>query len=143
MLDLIPPDREVSIEREVFPKLVGNGLYGRRLEGYWIDIGTPERFLQANWDILEGRVETDRRPWTTRHLVEDGAEIARRAPTGRRARGDRRRGSRRSAPERRRSSESGPAAPSCRVGAARRLREAILGAGVEVAAGRRAPSRAP
>ena len=58
MLDLIPPDREVSIEREVFPKLVGKGLYGRRLEGYWIDIGTPERFRQANWDILEGRVET-------------------------------------------------------------------------------------
>jgi mannose-1-phosphate guanylyltransferase len=58
VLDEIPPDREVSIEREVFPKLVANGLYGIRLEGYWIDIGTPDRFLEANWDILEGRVET-------------------------------------------------------------------------------------
>jgi mannose-1-phosphate guanylyltransferase len=58
ILDLIPADREVSIEREVFPKLVGEGLYGRRLEGYWIDIGTPDRFLQANWDILEGKVAT-------------------------------------------------------------------------------------
>ena len=57
VLDEIPPDQDVSIEREVFPKLVGNGLYGRRLEGYWIDIGTPERYLQANWDILEGRVQ--------------------------------------------------------------------------------------
>jgi mannose-1-phosphate guanylyltransferase len=58
VLDEIPPERAVSIEREVFPRLVGNGLYGIRLEGYWIDIGTPERYLEANWDILEGRVTT-------------------------------------------------------------------------------------
>jgi mannose-1-phosphate guanylyltransferase len=59
VLDLIPPDREVSIEREVFPRLVGEGLYAERLEGYWMDIGTPERYLQASWDILERRVETE------------------------------------------------------------------------------------
>ncbi len=58
VFDYIPPDRAVSIEREVFPLLIGEGLYGIRLEGYWIDIGTPERFLEANWDILEGRVRT-------------------------------------------------------------------------------------
>jgi mannose-1-phosphate guanylyltransferase len=58
VLDRIPPDRAVSIEREVFPRLIGEGLYGIRLEGYWIDIGTPDRFLEANWDILQGRVET-------------------------------------------------------------------------------------
>lgn len=58
VLDEIPPDRAVSIEREVFPRLIGIGLYGIRLEGYWIDIGTPDRFLEANWDILERRVET-------------------------------------------------------------------------------------
>lgn len=59
VLEMIPPDREFSIEREVFPRLVGNGLYSRRLEGYWMDIGTPERYLQASWDILEGRVESE------------------------------------------------------------------------------------
>ena len=59
VLDLIPAGRAVSIEREVFPRLVGQGLYGRRLEGYWMDIGTPERYLQASWDILEGAVETE------------------------------------------------------------------------------------
>jgi mannose-1-phosphate guanylyltransferase len=59
VLELIPEDREVSIEREVFPKLVGEGLYGRRLFGYWMDIGTPQRYLQASWDILERRVETE------------------------------------------------------------------------------------
>ena len=59
VIDLIPPGRAVSIEREVFPRLVGRGLYGQRLEGYWMDIGTPERYLDATWDILEGRVRTD------------------------------------------------------------------------------------
>ena len=61
-----PTGREVSIEREVFPQLVGNGLYGRRLEGYWMDIGTPERYLQASWDILERRVETESGSASTR-----------------------------------------------------------------------------
>jgi mannose-1-phosphate guanylyltransferase len=59
VVDLIPPGRAVSIEREVFPRLVGQGLYGLRLGGYWMDIGTPERYLQASWDILTGAVETD------------------------------------------------------------------------------------
>ncbi len=58
VIDLIPPGRSVSIELEVFPRLVGGGLYGHRLNGYWMDIGTPERYLEASWDILEGRVET-------------------------------------------------------------------------------------
>jgi mannose-1-phosphate guanylyltransferase len=72
VLELIPPDRAVSIEREVFPRLIGEGLYGIRLEGYWIDIGTPERFLQANWDILERRVET-----VTGELLDDeGVHVA-------------------------------------------------------------------
>jgi mannose-1-phosphate guanylyltransferase len=78
VLDLIPPDQAVSIEREVFPRLVGEGLYGVRLDGYWIDIGTPDRFLQANWDILERRVDTviGERLDPNGLLVEDGAEVS-------------------------------------------------------------------
>ena len=78
VLDLIPPEREVSIEREVFPLLVGDGLGALRLDGYWMDIGTPERYLQASWDILEGRVETQVRPTAPGLLVGAGAEIDRR-----------------------------------------------------------------
>lgn len=59
VVDLIPPGRAVSIERDVFPRLVGQGLFGLRLDGYWMDIGTPERYLEASWDVLEGRVETE------------------------------------------------------------------------------------
>lgn len=59
VLDLVPPDRDVSIEREVWPRLVGDGLYSQRLEGYWMDIGTPDRYLAACWDILNRRVESE------------------------------------------------------------------------------------
>jgi mannose-1-phosphate guanylyltransferase len=50
----IPAGRAVSFEREVFPGLVGDGLYGFAAAGYWIDIGTPERYLEATWDLLSG-----------------------------------------------------------------------------------------
>src|SRR6476661_315982 len=77
VIDSIPPREMVSIEREVFPHLVGQGLYGHRLEGYWMDIGTPERYLQASWDILEGRVQTATaaRLDGAGLLVEDGAQV--------------------------------------------------------------------
>jgi mannose-1-phosphate guanylyltransferase len=58
VLDLIDPDRNVSIEREVWPRLVGEGLFGYAAEAYWLDIGTPERYLQGTFDILEGNVVT-------------------------------------------------------------------------------------
>jgi mannose-1-phosphate guanylyltransferase len=78
VLDLIPGGRMVSIEREVFPRLVGDGLYGHVLNGYWMDIGTPERYLTATWDILERRVETGAgaRVDAAGLLVEDGATVA-------------------------------------------------------------------
>jgi mannose-1-phosphate guanylyltransferase len=58
VLELVPPDRNVSIEREVWPLLVGDGLYGFPSESYWLDIGTPERYLKGTFDIIEGNVET-------------------------------------------------------------------------------------
>jgi mannose-1-phosphate guanylyltransferase len=85
VLDLIPADAEVSIEREVFPRLVGEGLHGLLLEGYWMDIGTPGRYLQASWDILEGRVRTGVRPTAPGLFVAPGAEVDSGARLGPRA----------------------------------------------------------
>jgi mannose-1-phosphate guanylyltransferase len=127
VLDLIPPGREVSIEREVFPRLVGSGLYGLRTEGYWIDIGTPERFRQANWDILEGRIEAE-----PGDRIGEGVEISESATIADRA-------------------VIGPGSTigdeavisesillaNCRVGARARLDQAILGANVQLADGAR------
>jgi mannose-1-phosphate guanylyltransferase len=56
---LAPAGTNVSIERDVFPALVGNGLFGYEANGYWLDIGTPDRYLQATFDILAGRVQTE------------------------------------------------------------------------------------
>ncbi|MGO9321699.1 MAG: NDP-sugar synthase, partial [Solirubrobacteraceae bacterium] len=58
ILELVAPDRNVSIEREVWPALIGDGLYGFPSDSYWLDIGTPARYLQGTFDILEGNVET-------------------------------------------------------------------------------------
>lgn len=85
VLDLIPAGESVSIERDVFPRLVGEGLRGLLLDGYWMDIGTPERYLQASWDILEGRVATRVEPDRPGLLIDPGAEIAAGAKVGPRA----------------------------------------------------------
>src|SRR5688500_14310614 len=58
VLDLLPPNQPASIERDVFPRLVGEGLYGFVSDGYWLDIGTPERYLEGTFDILEGTVSS-------------------------------------------------------------------------------------
>ena len=58
VLTEIPAGRAVSFEREVFPSLVGSGLYGVEREGYWLDIGTRDRYLQATRDMLSGAVST-------------------------------------------------------------------------------------
>jgi mannose-1-phosphate guanylyltransferase len=57
--ELAPAGTRISIERDVFPRLVGRGLFGYEADGYWLDIGTPQRYLQATFDILEGDVRTE------------------------------------------------------------------------------------
>jgi mannose-1-phosphate guanylyltransferase len=130
VLDLIPAGEKVSIERDVFPRLVGEGLYGLRLDGYWMDIGTPERYLQASWDILERRVVTRVEPTAPGQLIAADASVADGAGVGLRA----------------------VIGPGCRIGAGAdvydsvllgrctvgegaRVRDSILAPGVEVAAG--------
>jgi mannose-1-phosphate guanylyltransferase len=76
VLDLVPPGEAVSIERDVFPRLAGAGLHGLLLEGYWLDIGTPQRYLQASWDILEGRVATRVEPTRPGVLIDPAAAVA-------------------------------------------------------------------
>ncbi len=56
IFELVVPDRKVSIEGEIWPLLVGDGLYGFPSESYWMDIGTPGRYLQGTFDLLEGNV---------------------------------------------------------------------------------------
>ena len=54
MLGTIPAGRAVSIERETFPALLARDakLFALGSPGYWLDIGTPAKYLQANIDCL-------------------------------------------------------------------------------------------
>ncbi len=115
VLDLIPPGEKSSIERDVFPRLVGEGLGGLPLEGYWMDIGTPERYLQASWDILDGAVRTRVLPSAPGQLVDPGVELAEGV-------------------------ELGPhvvLGPGCRIGAGAHVRESVLLEGCVVGSGAR------
>ncbi|OGS46614.1 MAG: hypothetical protein A3K66_04755 [Euryarchaeota archaeon RBG_16_67_27] len=67
VLDFIPAGREVSLEKEVFPKLVIEGLHAFRYSGFWSDAGTLSTFLHAQAVLLEaGRAH-----------VADDADVAR------------------------------------------------------------------
>jgi len=56
-LERVPPGRKVSVEREVFPAVVEDGrLYALGSDALWTDMGTPEKYLEANlaWARREG-----------------------------------------------------------------------------------------
>lgn len=56
VLDRIEAGVRVSVERQTFPSLVADGLlYARSFDTYWLDTGTPDAYLQAHYDLLQGR----------------------------------------------------------------------------------------
>jgi mannose-1-phosphate guanylyltransferase len=57
-LRTVTPGERVNIEREVFPRLIAGGqpVFGYVSAAYWMDLGTPEKYLRATFDVLEGRV---------------------------------------------------------------------------------------
>src|SRR3954451_25191682 len=83
--DRIPSDVAWSVERSYFPSLIERGekIVGYVYDGYWIDIGTPEKYTQVHRDIMDGRYATGPfreggagRAWVSRDArVEDGAII--------------------------------------------------------------------
>ncbi len=54
----VPAGRMVSIERETYPDLIARDepVYSMVAAGYWLDLGTPEAYLQAHVDALDGRI---------------------------------------------------------------------------------------
>jgi mannose-1-phosphate guanylyltransferase len=81
--DRIPKDTAWSIERSFFPSLIERGetFVAYVYDGYWIDIGTPGKYLQVHRDIMDGRYSAppfNGQPsaWVSPDArVEDGAEI--------------------------------------------------------------------
>lgn len=58
LLDAVPAEPfEADVNRHVYPPLMASGaIRGHVAAGYWNDLGTPERYLEANRDLLAGRV---------------------------------------------------------------------------------------
>jgi NDP-sugar pyrophosphorylase family protein len=83
--DRIPRDVNWSIERSYFPSLVERGetFVAYVYDGYWIDIGTPEKYTEVHRDIMDGRYATEPflgRSGSHTHVhpdarVEEGATI--------------------------------------------------------------------
>ncbi|HEX7248038.1 MAG TPA: NDP-sugar synthase [Actinomycetota bacterium] len=69
------PGESTSIERDVFPAVIaaGHPVYGFVADAYWLDLGTPEKYLQAHFDMFEGRVHdvTYPAPWVAGDAVVD------------------------------------------------------------------------
>jgi mannose-1-phosphate guanylyltransferase len=82
--DRIPKDTPWSIERSFFPSLIDRGetFVAYVYDGYWIDIGTPEKYVQVHRDIMDGRFiaapfsGSPAKAWISPHArVEDGVVI--------------------------------------------------------------------
>lgn len=67
VLEQIPSRLTVSIERETFPRMLDRPgrLFAFRSDGYWLDIGTPDKYLQAHADVLAGRLGRPPAPGAT------------------------------------------------------------------------------
>lgn len=136
VLDRIPEGAEYSAERALFPGLVSEGaaLYASRTDSYWMDIGTPAKYLQANLDGLAGALDPSQpgELGASGSLVDPGASVSADARVAGSVVGG--------------GAEVGKGAeldhcvlfPGARVGAGARLTRCILGERAEVAASVRA-----
>src|ERR687886_785701 len=78
VLDEIPAEGEYDFSKELFPKLLEEGrpLYGYVTEDYWQDIGTLEQYLEAQRDVLDGKMRNARPPGTR---LRESVYVGRRA----------------------------------------------------------------
>jgi len=75
VLQRIASDRKVSIEREVFPAMVDDQkLYAMQSSAYWIDAGTPQTYIQAQLDLVDG-VRGSEKAIADSAQIEDSATV--------------------------------------------------------------------
>lgn len=73
----IPENRPVSVEREIFPALLKDGKKVAVYKGgsYWMDIGTPEKYLQTHEDIMTGNCQIAGVDFKDQSIFKDGKSI--------------------------------------------------------------------
>jgi mannose-1-phosphate guanylyltransferase len=65
VLERIPEGQRYMFEHNIFPALVNEGepVYGYTTDAYWMDTGTPEKYLELNSDLLQGKsIQVDFKP---------------------------------------------------------------------------------
>lgn len=71
VLDMIEPGVNASFEHDVFPHLPTEEIYAFDAEGYWLDLGTPERYMDATRDLLDRKLDS----WLAERLMAGGLAI--------------------------------------------------------------------
>lgn len=78
LIDAIPADRPVSVERETFPALLEDArlVLGHVDRAYWTDLGTPELYVRGSADLVRGVIVPSARPGPPgESLVLPGAAV--------------------------------------------------------------------
>jgi NDP-sugar pyrophosphorylase family protein len=71
VFDYIDKDMaEIDFSNDIFPILIENnaGIFGYVMDGYWNDVGRPETYLKANYDVLGGKIK----PEPAGHKMKEG-----------------------------------------------------------------------
>jgi mannose-1-phosphate guanylyltransferase len=79
VIDEIPTDQPVSVEREIFPAMLARHglLLGFRDDAYWLDLGTPAAYIRGSRDTVLGRLRSRAMPGSPgESLVMPGADVA-------------------------------------------------------------------
>ena len=138
--DRIPKDTPWSIERSFFPSLIERGetFVAYVYRGYWIDIGTPEKYMQVHRDIMD-------RP-LPRGAVSPAVRARRvgvaRARASKKARSSRAPASSTPAPSSRPAPASGPTASSAATATSKSTRRSTARSSGPTPASARKPSSA-
>ena len=149
VIDRIPKGRALSVEREVFPALLSDGLRvcGYVDATYWRDMGTPDDFVRGSADLVRGIAPSPAlRGHRGEQLVHDGAAVAPGAAADRRHGGRPRRRDRRGCPAGRRGDlrrcavEAGAVIErsiigfGARIGPRALIRDGVIGDGADIGA---------
>jgi mannose-1-phosphate guanylyltransferase len=134
VLAYIPAGRHYMFEQGLFPGLLAAGepVYGYPYTGYWLDMGTPEKYLKLNSDLLTGRATSyltpsprqDRVSYPEDAVIHHSARITGPAVIGANSRIDEE------------ATIRGPVVlgEGCHIGAGAELEEMVVWAGVSVEA---------
>lgn len=78
VLDMVPVGARSSIERDVFPRLAEDGrLFAVRSDAYWLDAGTHAAYLDAHYDLMDGRRGAPESMVAASAEVDPSAEVTR------------------------------------------------------------------